>query len=458
MHYNQAGNVVAKKDTVATYTQEIEVINREDALYIRHHFSELPSGRHEIVWPATSISHSCYTEEAPSCSRLDESATAFVEGENNQQSISYEIPKDRPMLKTRLFKESFVALRDASAVSTLFHLTDETKNGGLWVNGLKRVGHKKMEHIDYSLFRGAGEVKDLYWQKDDLPILYDGDRLTVYSAEKGLALLKEADAALKEIKAKHSTVVIDANKPALEATRFSVVNHTDIADLSDSLLSNAIHSRFSISNKEDLTAEVTAAILIQKATGSKRSRKAYSMLTESLSTNELEKLRRQLVVQSGNKLNAKTLDKMIGVVTGYKTEFFARNGEGSRQPLHPFLIEDPRKVKVDSSVKPEIGVVLKDGKEWYPAREILSSMGYKVTSNKQSLYIENEVRKFRFPMKELFYVYNEQRYDLSSTPFKALEGDYYFEENAFIRFFLLSIEKSADSITIISKTSFKKGG
>ena len=61
-----------------------------------------------------------------------------------------------------LFNEPFAALHGSSASYTLFHMTDETGIGGLWVNGLKRVGTKKMTH--YRLFiipwqgRGQGSL------------------------------------------------------------------------------------------------------------------------------------------------------------------------------------------------------------------------------------------------------------------------------------------------------------
>ena len=39
MHYNDAGNATAKSDIQSTYSQEIEVMNRPDGLYIQHHFN-----------------------------------------------------------------------------------------------------------------------------------------------------------------------------------------------------------------------------------------------------------------------------------------------------------------------------------------------------------------------------------------------------------------------------------
>ena len=46
------------------------------------------------MWPEMSTNRSCYLNELTACTRLDENATSFVEGEADRQSIMYVIPKD----------------------------------------------------------------------------------------------------------------------------------------------------------------------------------------------------------------------------------------------------------------------------------------------------------------------------------------------------------------------------
>jgi len=153
MHFSQSGKASGEDLNARPYTQEIEVTNRSDALHIRHHFRDLSNGRYEIVWPEISTERSCYGPAETDCSRLDENMTALIDGEVDQQSISYVIPKSEPMHQAYLFKTPFVELHGAGVRSTELHLTDETGIGGLWINGLKQIGHKSLELIDYSLFR-----------------------------------------------------------------------------------------------------------------------------------------------------------------------------------------------------------------------------------------------------------------------------------------------------------------
>jgi hypothetical protein len=458
MHFNQAQGADGKRLNSITHIQEIEVINRPAALHIRQHFSGLPKGRHEIVWPEASTKRSCYLAEATSCNRLNENATAFIEGDNERQSISYEIPKKEPMKQTALFKEPFVSLHGSSPMFVLFHMTDETGAGGFWVNGLEQVGGKKMASIDYSLYRGMGDVKDLYWQRNSLPLLFGGDRLSVFGAGSNTGRLGEVDSALKAIDASHSTIVIDQTNPAVNSARFIVSENADVDKLSDRILRTSVYARFTIPEKERMTAELVASILGGKPVGPGKSRKAYQTLTESITAEELGEFQKLLDEMTGKEINATVLDGAAGKVTGFKTSFFTKNVYDDTA-FHPFLIEDPREIYFDGTSNTGIRVILKDGKTLYPAKKILSLAGYTVTSNEQSIYMENDTRKFRFPKKELFYVYNEQKYNVVTMPFEVLDGDFYFEENWIKRLFLLSIEKTGDTIDIVKiSTVIKEDG
>ncbi|WP_318616042.1 hypothetical protein [Sporosarcina sp. YIM B06819] len=456
MHYKQAGDVVAKEPKKLTYQQEIEVMNRADALYVRHHFSGLSEGRHEIVWPEASIERSCYPADTSSCERLDDNLTAFLDGSHEQQSISYKIPKNGPMGQAMLFKEPFAKLHGTSATSTLFHLTDEIGSGGMWVNGLKQVGTKKMDLIDYTFFRGSGEIKDLYWQENRLPLLYEGKQLAVYGAKGNAEQFDAVNEALGVIGADHSAIVIDHTNLAVHSQRFIVSENEDVEKVSNQFLTSAMSARFSIPPQQRLLAEIMASILGDKATGPKQSRLAYDKLTTALTPEELESLKELVTSKSGQEISAAILDDMIREVTGFKTAYF-KTVMQKETAHHPFLFGDTREVTVDGVSQAHIDVIWKDGKTLYPAKAILSLTGYSVTTNERSIYIESANRQFRFPRKELFYVYNERKFDVMTTPFEVLAGDIYFEENRFKRLFLLTIDKTVDTIDIANLSTVLEG-
>lgn len=448
MHYKQAEEAFAKNEDNLTFKQEIEVVNRPDALYVRHHFHNLSERRQEIVWPAMSVNRSCHLADATSCDRLDENATAFLEGENERQSISYEIPKDGPTEKNALFHEPFATLHEVTVESTWMHITDETGASGMWVNGLEQVGHKKMDHIEYALYRGVGEVQDLYWQQQELPLAYEGKKVAVYGEGLSTDRLKEIDNALQKMDAVHSTIVIDKGNPAVSTARFIVSGNPDVDKVSDRILTNNVLTRFSMSRQQQGTAEVIASILSEKAVGTENSRRIYEAFLDTLTGEETEQLRNLLIDREGQAMDAAHLDELVGEVTGLKTSFFARSIQDD-SVQHPFLFEDSRKVLLEGEALPDVRIILKDGKTFYPAKKLLSVAGYDVTSNERSIYIENELRQFRFPKKELFYVYNDRRFDVITMPFEIMDGDFYFEESWFKRLFLFSVDKTGEEIRIM---------
>lgn len=449
IHYKQAGDVIAKDAVTSTYQQEIEVMNRSDALYVRHHFSGLSPGRHEIIWPESSIERSCYAAEVTSCGRLDDSLTAFVDGDNQKQSISYKIPKTTKMQQAVLFNEAFVTLQGATVSSTQLHLTDEIKSGGMWVNGLKQVGAKKMDLIDYTFYQDAGGVQDLYWQQNSLPLLYEGEKLAVYGATGNADQFKGVDESLEAINADHSTIVIDQTTIAVQSPRFIVSKNADVVKVSDLFLTSAMFTQFSIPPQQRLVAEIMASILGEKAMGTQQSRQAYDKLVGALTPEELVSLKELASSKAGQDVSASILDDMVGEVSGFKTSYF-KTAIAKETANHPFLFEDIREVQIDGNNYADIAVILKDGRTLYPAMDILSQIGYSITTNEQSIYIESDSRQFRFPKKELFYVYNERKVDVRETPFELLADEIYFEESWFKRIFLLTIDKTVDKIDIVN--------
>ena len=252
--------------------------------------------------------------------------------------------------------------------------------------------------------------------------------------------LEAIDAALRVLDTDHSTIVIDNESPAIDSSRFVVSGVSEIDRVSDRIFTNHMHSRFSISDNVG-TAEVIASILSGKPVGTNSARHIYQTFTETLTESETEKLKELLKVREGQAIDATVLDELVEEVTGFKTTYFKRSLQDN-SARYPFLFEESRQVSLEGEVLPEVRIILKDGKTFYPAKQLLTIVGYDVKSNERSIYIENELRQFRFPKKELFYVYNERKFNVGTMPFEMLDDEFYFEESWFKRLFLLSIDKS----------------
>ena len=89
MQYQVYSDEIGTIEEGFSYSQEIEIVYRDESLDIRQHFKNLPTDELAIEWPNNSNNPNCFIENEHSCSRLSEDNTMFKEGETRAQSISY---------------------------------------------------------------------------------------------------------------------------------------------------------------------------------------------------------------------------------------------------------------------------------------------------------------------------------------------------------------------------------
>lgn len=455
MHYSEAGNAVAEGGYESTFQQEIEVMNRSDGLYIRHHFKNLSNKPLEIMWPEVSINRACYIESTTTCSRLNEDLTTFIEGDDQEQSISYMIPRGEQMSQVYLFENSFAKLAESMAASTYFHLTDEIGVGGQWINGLKLVGREQMGLIDYSFYKGQGEVTDLYWHNNEAPLVFNSDKLSIYGVDNEMNSedYELADAVFKELEMPHYTILLNSGNQPVSSSRFMIKSLAEGEKITDTILINQIHKQYRVDSEDHLTAEFIASLLSEKPIGSKRTAELYDEVVAVLSVVEMEEFAELVLTNKEDLLNWPFLDEIIKEVTGFQTSFFVKN-DNVNNPLYPFLFEEPRTVYINGEESPDLRILLKDGRILYPGVQVMEELGFESSQNDRSLYLENEFLNYRFPLEELFYVLDERKYSVMSSPFERMNGDFYFDEVSLIRIFLLDIKKSAEKIEIVPISNY----
>lgn len=449
IHYSQLADANGTIKQVLPYSEEIEVVNRTDALFITHHFRNLNPNRYEIVWPEGSADISCFNESDSSCDRVNNNVSAILEGENNYQSISYTIPKAEAMTMKKVWKSPFVTLKGAAPNTTMLHITDETAIGGIWISGLKLVGTKKTEMIDYSLFKGEGQVTDLYWQQKTLPLSYKGNNLTILGEPFNEELGVQLNDQLSKMNATHIVLAVDSEGESLQTDRF-VITNLNLPEIWDVVLDKGVRSKYFFPEGEQLTSNLIVSILIDKPIGTERSKEAFGMLKKSLKTSQLEALKTNLADRRGTNMDASLLDQLIGDVSGLSTTFVQKNNEGS----YPLLFEDPKIIHINGEAQEYLKTIVVNNRTLYPAIEILTQSGYTLSITDQSIYIENNTEKFRFSLLDPFYVLNERRYTFRDSPFELIDDKYYFEEDTLRRLFHLSIQKNQESIFI---TTLKGG-
>ncbi|WP_313234344.1 hypothetical protein [Sporosarcina ureae] len=447
LHYSQSVNANGEGANSGTFRQEIEVVNRADGLYIRHHFYNLSEGRHEIIWPEESVERGCEAEDSSSCARLNDSNVAFEEGERDQQSVAYKLPKKEPLTGRKLFKKPFVVLQGAKPLTTVLHVTDEQSIGGMWVTGLERVGKENKERITYHLYRGVGFVNELYWQPEDVPLAYSSNKLTIFGEGVDKKYNDRLVKMLEAIGGNHVSVVLASGNRPLYAERFIVEKTGNISKVIKQVAKMSVHSRFILQADEPSMSSMIASILGDAPVGTKAEQAAFSRLKESISAEQYQTFRQNVQEKIGKKLSSSDLDQSLSKILAFDTQYFHMTMKEQKYN-YPFLLLDPRTVLLDGEEVPEVKVIVQEGTSFYPAEELLSKMGYSIRSNEQSIYFDGPNRTYRFSKLEPFYVMNGSKFDYTEKPYTSINKKLYFDENWLRRIFFVLIDKSDETISI----------
>lgn len=454
MHYQDANDVSAGSSAQITYDQEIEVTNRADGLYIRHFFTNLPSERLEINWPKESEQRTCHVEDSNSCTRLNEETTAFTESEETTQAISYVIPKKGAVGDAELLQSVFVNLYGMTPNATVLHMIDEEHSEGMWITGLQQVGYKKLPRTEYMLFSGSGQVEDLYWQKHQKPIQYSSDYLTVYGNDSTDGIEQFED-ALQLLNAPHMAIVLNDRDQAIVKNRVAVSTKDKMNEVFHQIAASQYYVNYQAETVDPFTAKVVTALLLEGEYKETIAQNAMGELENTLTTSQMAELSDQLIKKYGEPMSAEIVDELIKEITGYQTSFFQKNAQTEKE-IYPLLLEDTRELIVAEKAL-EKHAIVKGDRTYFPIENMMKEIGYDVSSNEQSLYIQNADNQYRFPLNAHFYVFNDRRFNIQSMPFQRIEGEFYFEKSAMLRIFRLLLEETTEEVMIKSIDMPKEG-
>ncbi|TQR17838.1 hypothetical protein [Psychrobacillus vulpis] len=433
------------------YEQDIEVKLKKDRMIVKQHFKNIPNEELNVSWPISSENRSCNLSQGDTCSRLSEDLNTFKEGDASNQSISYEIPLLEGIQDGKILSGIFANLEKGGVSYTTLHITDELKRGGMWVSGLPIIGNTSLDLIDYTLAYGPGNITELYWQKEVIPVMYEDDYFTFYSKKE---VSKELLSKLNQLhlpNSEHVAVFLSENNHITNTSRIVFFNDENIAAIQRELIVNNVQSTYGLDSNESLLAEVISSYLLNQPIGSEKAIWMYETLNNYFTSKQLEEWK--TAITKNKQLNAEKMDELLSKTLDLKTSFFTFNVQ-SKEDYFPLLFEDPRTVYINELQQEDMKILFKDGKILYPAEPLLSVLGYSLNETNKGLYVQNATRAFRFPIQEPFYVLNEKRYDAMSEPFEKIGSVRYIEEAWMIRLFLLDIEKQDKRVNITQSALF----
>ena len=428
-----------------TYSQEIEITYRSGSLDIRHHFKNLPNDELEIVWPDVAVDKQCFLEAEYSCARLNEDRTAFKAGENRSQSISYIIPVEGGLAAQKLMKDVFASLKSGGVQFSTVHISTDSTVNGQWVTGLPMIGQQALALVNYSMFSGTGQIRDLYWQKSGLALQKKTDALSLY-ADAGLAA--DVSGAVEEIPllgGEHVVVVNGAKPVQQEGSRMLFMPVLTAESLKKEVLVKQVESMYDFGDSPLWLKHMVAMHLSGETFGTPRAKTVVEELKGQLSGGELSEWKSRLENLMGSKVSPAVLDEELSEMLGKYTKYFSMNAEAEQ--TYPFIYNDRRSVYVGEKKLEDVDVIFYEGEVLYTADALLQALGYKTSVGPNGYYVNSPTRAFRFPDDEHgFYVFNQRRYNTVSPPFSIVAGTYYIKEAWLQRLFLVELQKDEESI------------
>ena len=423
-----------------SYSQEIEITYREGSLDIRHHFKNLPNDALEIVWPESAVDRNCFLEKEYSCARLNDNKTKFESGENRSQSISYIIPLEGGLTSEKLMNNIYVSLKNGRVKFSTVHISTDSSVAGQWVTGLPLIGQQSLALVNYSMFSGTGQVRDLYWQESGLSLQKKTDTLSIYANTNVSKELSQTVNKLAEFGDEHIAVVQRNNEEVQEGYRMLFLPELTTATLQKEVLMAQVESLYTFVDSPLWLKHVVAMYVSGETFGTPRALAVVDTLMNEMTEEQLADWISRIENLKGKTVSPTILDEELSAVFDVHTEYLSMNVDA--EETYPFMFNDKRDVYVNGVLTEEIDIILHEGKVLYTADALLHDIGYTTSLGPNGYYVNSETRVFRFPNVEHdFYVFNQRRYNTKISPLSIIASTYYIEESWLQRLFLVELQR-----------------
>lgn len=431
------------------YSQEIEIVYRENSLDIRHHFKNLPNQKVKIKWPEDATNPTCFIDNENSCNRLSEEVSYFEKGETKSQSVSYIIPIEGGLKDKMLLQNIFATLTNGEVSYSVIHISTDSKTVGQWITGLPLVGQQQLSLVNYTMFSGNGTASDLYWQAGELKAQEQTPVLTIYAQQ---AISKDFLKSLENLKFlndEHIAIIQEKNPVAQHDERLLFLPTLTAQAVEQEVILSQIHSQYNFENSPAWLAEVVASYLVKDTIGSEKTKEMVQTLKDYMTASQQLAWQEAMDNLGQESISPETMDKLLSTVLNGKTSYFQLNA--AQDGTYPLLMEDERSIYVDGIHKKDVHVILYEGQVLYSADTLLPYLGYTAGEGKNGYYVNSDNRTFRFPKESGFYVFNQRRYSTISDPIIKIVDHYYVEEAWLQRLFLVELQKSDGRIQVLTQ-------
>lgn len=432
------------------YSQEIEIVYRENSLDIRQHFKNLPSQKVHIKWPENAVNPTCFIDNKNSCNRLSEDMTYFKTGDTKAQSVSYIIPLENGLQDKMFIQNVFATLINGETSYSVVHISTDSKIKGQWVTGLPLIGQQQLSLVNYTMFSGSGTVQDLYWQAGELQVQKQTPVLSIYAKQAVSNEILTALESIQFLNDEHISIIQEENPVAAHDERILFLPELTTQAVEKQVILAQIKSQIEFKDSPDWLIEVVASNLVSGSIGSDKTKEIVETLKEYMS-DEQERAWQEVLEGLGEEpVTPVKMDELLSEVLGKNTSYFESNVSNGNS-VYPLLFEDSRPVYVDEIVQEDVKIILYEGQTLYTADTLLPLLGYTANEGENGYYVNNETRTFRFPKEPGFYVFNQRRYSTISEPILKIADQYYIDEAWLQRLFFVELQKSERRVDVLTE-------
>ncbi|MFJ7738444.1 RNA polymerase II [Lysinibacillus sp. NPDC097287] len=432
------------------YSQEIEIVYRENSLDVRQHFKNLPNQKVKIKWPKNAVDPTCFIDNENSCNRLSEETTYFKKGETKAQSVSYIIPLEGGLQDKMLIQDVFATLINGETSYSVVHISTEGNMEGQWVTGLPLIGQQQLSLVNYTMFSGNGAVHDLYWQTGNLKVQKQTPVLSIYAKQAVSNEFLKALESIQFLNDEHISIVQEQKPIATHDDRILFLPELTVQAVEKQVILSQIKSELEFKDAPEWLIEVVASYLVSGSIGSDKAKEMVATLKEYMSDDQ-ERAWQEAVKGLGEEpISPTKMDELLSEVLTAKTSYFELNVT-HENGVYPLLFEDGRSVYVDDLIKEDVDIILYEGQTLYSADTLLPHLGYTAGEGENGYYVNSETRSFRFPKEPGFYVFNQRRYSTISEPILKIADRYYVEEAWLQRLFLVELKKSDGRVQVLTQ-------
>ncbi|KOS69592.1 RNA polymerase II [Lysinibacillus contaminans] len=432
------------------YSQEIEIVYRENSLDVRQHFKNLPNQKVKIKWPENAVNPTCFIDNKNSCNRLSEEMTYFKTGDTKAQSVSYIIPLEGGLQDKMLIQDVFATLINGETSYSVVHISTDGKTEGQWVTGLPLIGQQQLSLVNYIMFSGSGAVHDLYWQAGDLQMQKQTPVLSIYAKQAISNEFLKALESIQFLNDEHISIIQEQNPVTEHDDRILFLPELTTKAVEQQVILSQIKSELEFKDAPEWLIEVVASYLVSGSIGSDKAKEMIEILKEYMSDDQ-ERAWQEAVKSLGEEpISPAKMDELLSEVLAMKTSYFELN-VANENSVYPLLFEDGRSVYIDEIIKEDVNIILYEGQTLYTADTLLPHLGYTAGEGENGYYVNSDTRTFRFPKEPGFYVFNQRRYSTISEPILKIADRYYVEEAWLQRLFFVELQKSENRIQVLTQ-------